>query len=104
MDWIYSHVVGLNSRKEAVNLGQTLMQQGLFRPIAASRRGKPFRDAYELYRFSVDFETGGCDEEEEPTDLFGDKNQVSSDKVQLFIYVFIPFSCNHNISCTNVVG
>jgi len=81
VDWIYSHVVGLDARKDAVALAQTLMQQGLFRPIAASRRGKPFRDAYEFYRFAVEFETGGCDEEEEPTDLFGDKNQVSSDKL-----------------------
>jgi len=90
VDWIYDHVIGLNSRKDAVALAQTLMKQGLFRPIAASRRGKPFRDAYELYRFAVEFESGACEEEEEePTDLFGDKNQVSSDKVSLRRFAFI---------------
>jgi len=81
VDWIFSHVVGLKNRREAVDLAQKLLAQGLFRAISASRQGKPFRDAYELYRFSFEFESGACAEEEEPADLFGDKNQVSSDKL-----------------------
>jgi len=81
VDWIFSHVVGLDSRRDAVKVAQQLMSQGLFRPIAASRQLKPFRDAYEFYRFQFDFEAGSCDLEEEPGDLFGDKNNVSSDKL-----------------------
>jgi len=81
VDWIYSHVIGLKNRQEAADMAQKLMSQGLFRPVSASRQGKAFRDAYEFYRFSFEWEAGACEEGEEPADMFGDKTQVSSDKL-----------------------
>jgi len=81
VDWIYIHIVGIEKRKDAVNLAQQLMDGGLYKPIHRDQLGKPFRDGYLLYRFSADFEADGCSLEEEPSDVFGDKVVVSSDKL-----------------------
>eukprot|EP01087_Luapelamoeba_hula_P012003 TRINITY_DN3339_c0_g1_i1.p1 TRINITY_DN3339_c0_g1~~TRINITY_DN3339_c0_g1_i1.p1 ORF type:complete len:266 (-),score=47.44 TRINITY_DN3339_c0_g1_i1:1289-2086(-) len=81
VDWLYSRILGMDKRADAVKLAQQLLEGGLFRPIHRDQMGKPFRDAYVLYRFAADFEADGCSLEEEPSDVFGEKAVVSSDKL-----------------------
>jgi len=80
-DWVFNNVVGLRSRREAVQICQQLMDTGLFRPVSRRRQGKPFYDAWVLYRFTVDYLGGECDEDEDDSDILGENNKISSDQL-----------------------
>jgi len=88
VDWVYTNVVGLRRRKDAVEICQQLMDTGLFRPVSSRRQGKPFYDASVLYRFTVDFTGGECDEDEDDSDLLGENNKISSDQLDDVLVAF----------------
>jgi len=88
VNWMFANVVGMRSRKEAIRTCQSLLDAGLFRPVAKRRLGKPFYDAYVLYRFTEDFTTECEDQEDGDNDLLGEKIKISSDQLDDILVSF----------------
>jgi len=88
VDWVFQNVRGMDSRFEALKIAQDLLDSGLYTPINSRRRGQPFRDAAVLYRFSSDFVSGECGDDEDDNDLLGEKTKISSDELDDLLPVF----------------